>query len=70
MRLLLDTNVVLWWFEDNPRLGVEAKRLIADETNEVMVSEVSLWEIVIKSRIGKLQLDFTELVTTIEQEFM
>ncbi|MCA1654721.1 MAG: type II toxin-antitoxin system VapC family toxin [Sphingomicrobium sp.] len=53
MRLLLDTHVLLWWFEDDRRLG-RSRALIADPTNDVSISIVSLWEIAIKSRIGKL----------------
>ncbi len=56
MRLLLDTHVLLWWFDDDRRLK-RAHDLIADPANAVSVSIVSLWEIAIKSRLGKLKAD-------------
>ena len=53
-RLLLDTHVVLWWLSDDQRLGQEARRLIANPGNHVAVSAASVWEMAIKSLIGKL----------------
>lgn len=57
MNLLLDTNALLRWLSDSPRLGREARALISDPDHQVFVSVVSLWEIAIKVRIGKLQAD-------------
>ena len=54
MRLLLDTHALLWWLADDQRLGPHARTLIADPGNDILVSAASLWEIVVKSRIGKL----------------
>jgi PIN domain nuclease of toxin-antitoxin system len=51
--LLLDTHVVLWWLEDDPRLRSSARRAIADEMH-VAVSAVTVWEIAIKEAIGRL----------------
>ncbi|PKQ00681.1 MAG: PIN domain nuclease [Alphaproteobacteria bacterium HGW-Alphaproteobacteria-13] len=55
MRLLLDTHALIWWLEDSPRLGPVSRALIADADNDVLVSIVSLWEITIKWRVGKLE---------------
>ena len=55
MRLLLDTHALIWWLGDAPRLGAMARALIADPDNEVVISAVSLWEITIKWRVGKLE---------------
>ena len=68
MKVLLDTNVLLWWLADSPRLGTEARSLIADPDREILVSVVSLWEVVIKTRIGKLQVDFGEMDEAIDNE--
>ena len=54
MKLLLDTQSLLWWINDNPKLGARARGLIADRSNAVLVSVASFWEISIKHRIGKL----------------
>ncbi len=53
MRLLLDTNALLWFLGGLPRLGPSARRTI-DEATTLVVSEVSLLEISIKVSIGKL----------------
>jgi PIN domain nuclease of toxin-antitoxin system len=51
--LLLDTHVLLWLLDDNPRLGLEARKRIA-ATAAVYVSAASTWELAIKAAIGKL----------------
>lgn len=55
MKLLLDTQALLWWVNDNPKLGLMARAAIADRGNVVLVSVASFWEISIKHRIGKLE---------------
>ncbi len=54
MRLLLDTHVLLWWRDDSPRLSARSRAEIADPSNEVLVSAATLWEIVSKRALGKL----------------
>jgi PIN domain nuclease of toxin-antitoxin system len=65
LRLFLDTSALLWWFEDHPRLG-KARELIRSNAGGVAVSVVSLWECVIKSKTGKLQVAIERL----ERELM
>jgi PIN domain nuclease of toxin-antitoxin system len=48
MRLLLDTQVVLWALTGSARLGTQALDLISDPANEIYVSTASIWEIAIK----------------------
>lgn len=55
MNLLLDTNGLLWWLDDSSRLGIEARRVLADLGNRVYVSAASGWEIAIKIARGKLK---------------
>ena len=54
MRCLLDTQVMLWWLLDDPRLGAESRQLLA--TKPCLVSVASIWEVAIKHRIGKLEV--------------
>jgi PIN domain nuclease of toxin-antitoxin system len=54
MRLLLDTHALLWWWADDLQLPGSVRSLLADESNEVLVSAGSAWEIATKQRIGKL----------------
>jgi len=61
VRLLLDTNALLWWLADDAQLGAAARAAIAEPANDVLVSVVSLWEIVVKVRAGKLEADIAEI---------
>ena len=53
---LLDTHALLWWVDDDSRLSAEVRETIAG-AERVVVSDVSLWELVVKCGIGKLDLD-------------
>lgn len=53
MRLLLDTQIVLWALTGSPRLGDQARALIADPANEIFVSTASIWEIAIQYALGR-----------------
>ena len=52
MRLLLDTQVALWWLTASPRLSRASRELIVG--SGCVVSVVSVWEVDLKHRIGKL----------------
>jgi PIN domain nuclease of toxin-antitoxin system len=54
VRLLLDTHVLIWSVTDPERLREELRHAIVDPDNDVYVSTVSLWEVLIKARVGKL----------------
>ena len=56
MRLLLDTHTIIWYIWDDSRLPVHIRQMIKDDSNTVYVSMISLWEMSIKSRKGKLDL--------------
>lgn len=60
MRLLLDTNVLLWTLAGSPKIQPVSQLILAPES-EVFVSTASLWEIAIKTAIGKLTADLTEI---------
>ena len=53
--LLLDTHVLIWLLEDNPRLGIKARAQIK-ESPAVVVSAACTWELAIKAALGKLTL--------------
>lgn len=52
--LLLDTEALIWWDANDPRLGGAARVAIQD-ASYVFVSAASVWEIVIKAALGKLR---------------
>lgn len=56
MPLLLDTHAFLWWIADDRRLSRRARAAIAQRTDQCFVSLVSVWEMAIKTSLGKLTL--------------
>jgi PIN domain nuclease of toxin-antitoxin system len=56
MNLMLDTCALLWFLSDDPQLSATARTAIEDPTNVRWVSPISLVEIALKVRIGKLPL--------------
>ena len=55
MKLLLDTQVMLWWLLGDQRLRQETRELMA--TTACMVSIASIWEVASKHRLGTLPID-------------
>ena len=51
--LLLDSQALLWLLDDNPRLGPQARRAITSSQG-VHVSAATMWELTIKTMLGKL----------------
>lgn len=62
MRLLLDTNIFLWWQWRDRQLPVSVRDAIEDFQSDIAVSAITIWEICIKRQLGKL--DFTGSPTT------
>ena len=60
-RLLLDTHLVLWWLNGDPRLPQPVVERVQAAEAEVFVSQASLWEMAIKVSIGRLRVDLPEL---------
>lgn len=53
MKLLLDTQLLLWAAGQPERLSAHAKRQLNDPDNELLFSAASLWEITIKTSLGR-----------------
>jgi PIN domain nuclease of toxin-antitoxin system len=56
MNLLLDTHIFLWYIAADRSLPAGIRDLIRDPSNRVHLSTVSLWEALVKARLGKLSL--------------
>ena len=56
MKLLLDTHAFLWMSLDDPKLCDNARNLLADPNNELLLSPASYWEIAIKISTGAYTL--------------
>ncbi|MBS0367531.1 MAG: type II toxin-antitoxin system VapC family toxin [Proteobacteria bacterium] len=65
MRLLLDTHIFLWTVSGDVRLKQPARKFIS-RAEAVYVSAVSIWEIAIKARLGKIDADVDALSAAIE----
>lgn len=63
-RVLLDTHLLLWALGRPMRIPASARRLI--EASEVYVSASSIWEIAIKSALGKLAADPADVIAALE----
>ncbi len=56
MRLLLDTSTFLWYLTADSKLPPSVSEAIRSPDNDVWLSVVSFWEILIKHQLGKLPL--------------
>lgn len=53
MNVLLDTHVLIWWFEGSPALSKRAASIICSHSNVILISAVVGWELAIKVNAGK-----------------
>ncbi len=56
MKVLLDTCAFLWITTDDAQLSETARQIFKNPYNEIFLSSVSAWEIIVKNGIGKLPL--------------
>ncbi len=55
-KFLLDTHIYIWWMMQDRRLTREVVTILANSENEILLSTATVWEMVIKKRIGKLKV--------------
>jgi PIN domain nuclease of toxin-antitoxin system len=53
VKLLLDTQLLLWAAGQPERLSAAARKLLNDPRNELLFSAASLWEVAIKNTLGR-----------------
>lgn len=56
MNLLLDTHIFLWYITKDAHLSTQLNNAISDVSNQVYLSPVSIWEMIIKYQQGRLPL--------------
>lgn len=56
MKYLLDTHIWLWSLLEPDRIGSGAATILQDDDNELYVSPVTLWEIMILAERGRIEL--------------
>jgi PIN domain nuclease of toxin-antitoxin system len=57
MKLLLDTHLLLWTAAEPAKVPKKARSLILDNDNDLFFSAASIWEIAIKSQLGREDFD-------------
>jgi PIN domain nuclease of toxin-antitoxin system len=67
MRILIDTQAFIWFVENDKQLPVKIKKELEDSGNSIIISIASLWEMVIKISLDKLQMgcDIEEMIDKI-----
>jgi PIN domain nuclease of toxin-antitoxin system len=56
MNYLIDTQIFLWFISGSTELSEKAREILEDEENDIFISIASLWEISIKTALGKLAI--------------
>jgi PIN domain nuclease of toxin-antitoxin system len=69
MNLLLDTHILLWYFEANEKLSEKAKIAIEDSKNKKFISIATIWELAIKQSLNKINFEngFENFLKLIEE---
>ncbi len=57
MKYLLDTQILIWYYNQN--LSQKLQDILNDYSNDIIVPKIALWEIAIKTNIGKLDLGYS-----------
>ncbi|MEL6467523.1 MAG: type II toxin-antitoxin system VapC family toxin [Pseudomonadota bacterium] len=65
MRVLIDTQALLWWLIDSDQLGEKARRIFLSE--EPIISPVIIWEVAIKANLGKLDADVSKVCQAVAE---
>lgn len=69
MEYLADTHILYWLFNNDPQLSEKAKKILLNEKKENLIyySTISMWEIAIKHKLGKMNFSGTEFMHYCEQ---
>jgi PIN domain nuclease of toxin-antitoxin system len=67
VRYLLDTHVLLWWIDDDPKLRADTRKTVTDPDHDIVVSAASIWEAAIKRAVGKLRFETPVLLDTLRR---
>ena len=57
MKFIADTHAFIWFIADSPKLSGTARKLFESSDSERLFSIASIWEIAIKTSLGKLSFD-------------
>lgn len=57
MPVLADTHALRWWLDGSGTLSPAAREFFASKSEQIVISAVVPWELAIKTRIGKLNVE-------------
>jgi PIN domain nuclease of toxin-antitoxin system len=57
MKLLLDTHIWIWYLSGNPNLSATLQIAISEDTNELWLSPISIWEALLLAEKGRIVLE-------------
>lgn len=67
MEIIADTHILLWFIFDKDKLSRKAVEYLLNENNRIYYSILSMWEVSIKHKLGKLGPSGTEFMHYCEQ---
>ncbi len=65
MRILLDTQIALWWQSSDRRIDRRIRQFV-ESADQALVSRASLWEVAVKVSIGKLPVNVRSFAEQVE----
>jgi PIN domain nuclease of toxin-antitoxin system len=68
LKLLLDTQIAVWWQIAPERISSAVEQVVTREAEEVFLSRASLWEMAIKINTAKLHIDLARFVRQSEAD--
>ncbi len=69
MKIIVDTHIFLWSLAEPSKISQSKLRELESPTNIIYVSSVTIAELMIKSSIGKLQIDFNPVDMALQSGF-
>lgn len=69
MKLIIDTHIFLWALSEPSKIDAKRRNILELQTNIVFVSSVTIAELMIKTSIGKLQIQFDPVDLAIQSGF-
>lgn len=69
MKIIIDTHIFLWAISDTQKLSSKHKQALLTLSNTIYLSSISITEIMIKSSLGKLKIDFDAIQIAKESGF-
>ena len=69
MKIIIDTHIFLWAISDPSKLTTKQTQALQTLSNTIYLSSISITELMIKSSIGKLKIDFDPIAVAKESGF-